>query len=176
MNKKLKDILSNSIFFLCVILLSFLIIKFVGQRTVVIGPSMMPTLEDGNNLIIDKISYRFHEPERFDIVIFPFRNNSGNTYIKRVIGLPGETVRIDTDGVIYINDEVLQESYGREIIQNPGNALEGVTLKEGEYYVLGDNRNDSEDSRFSVGVVYRREIVGRAVFRIWPFAEMGPVK
>lgn len=176
MNKKLKDILSNSIFFLCVILLSFLIIKFVGQRTVVIGPSMMPTLEDGNNLIIDKISYRFHEPERFDIVIFPFRNNSGNTYIKRVIGLPGETVRIDKDGVIYINDEVLQESYGREIIQNPGNALEGVTLKEGEYYVLGDNRNDSEDSRFSVGVVYRREIVGRAVFRIWPFAEMGPVK
>ncbi|MCR5721268.1 MAG: signal peptidase I [Lachnospiraceae bacterium] len=176
MNKKLKDILSNSLFFLCVILLSFLIIKFVGQRTVVIGPSMMPTLEDGNNLIIDKISYRFHEPERFDIVIFPFRNNSGNTYIKRVIGLPGETVRIDEDGVIYINDEVLHESYGREIIQNPGNALNGFTLKDGEYYVLGDNRNDSEDSRFSVGVVHRREIVGRAVFRIWPFAEMGPVK
>ncbi len=176
MNKKLKDILSNSIFFLCVILLSFLIIKFVGQRTVVIGPSMMPTLEDGNNLIIDKISYRFHEPERFDIVIFPFRNNSGNTYIKRVIGLPGETVRIDDEGVIYINDEVLDESYGREIIQNPGNARDGVTLGANEYSVLGDNRNDSEDSRFSVGVVYRREIIGRAVFRIWPFAKMGPVK
>lgn len=176
MNKKLKDILSNSLFFLFVIVLSFLIIKFVGQRTVVIGPSMNPTLEDGNNLIIDKISYRFHEPERFDIVIFPFRNNSGNTYIKRIIGLPGETVKIDADGVIYINGEVLTESYGLEIIKNPGNALEGVTLKDDEYYVLGDNRNDSEDSRFSVGVVYRREIIGRAVFRIWPFAEMGPVK
>ena len=176
MNKKLKDILSNSLFFLIVIILSFLIIKFVGQRTVVIGPSMMTTLEDGDNMIIDKISYRFHDPERFDIVIFPFRNNSGNTYIKRVIGLPGETVRIDDEGVIYINDEVLDESYGREIIQNPGNARDGVTLGPNEYYVLGDNRNDSEDSRFSVGVVYRREIIGRAVFRIWPFAKMGPVK
>ena len=176
MNRKIKEILSNSLFFLFVIVLSFLIIKFVGQRTVVIGPSMMPTLEDGNNLIIDKISYRFHDPERFDIVIFPFRNNSGNTYIKRIIGLPGETVKIDKDGVIYINDKILHESYGREIIQNPGNALEGVTLGENEFYVLGDNRNDSEDSRFSVGVVYRREIIGRAVFRIWPFAEMGPVK
>ena len=176
MNKKLKDILSNSLFFLFVVLLSFLIIKFVGQRTVVIGPSMMPTLQDGNNLVVDKISYRFKEPERFDIVIFPFRNNSGNTYIKRIIGLPGETVRIDKEGVIYINDEVLDESYGREIIQNPGNALEGVTLKSNEYYVLGDNRNDSEDSRFSVGVVYRYEIIGKAVFRMWPFAEIGPVK
>ena len=66
MNKKLKDILSNSLFFLIVIILSFLIIKFVGQRTVVIGPSMMTTLEDGDNMIIDKISYRFHDPERFD--------------------------------------------------------------------------------------------------------------
>ena len=176
MNKKLKDILGNSLFFLIVIILSFLIIKFVGQRTVVIGPSMMPTLEDGNNLIIDKISYRFHDPERFDIVIFPFRNDSGNTYIKRLIGLPGETVRIDDEGVIYINDEVLTESYGREIIKNPGSAKDGITLKDNEYFVLGDNRNDSEDSRFSVGIVYRREIIGRAIFRIWPFAEMGPVK
>ena len=176
MNKKLKEILGNSIFFLVVIILSFLIIKFVGQRTVVIGPSMMSTLEDGDNMIVDKISYRFHEPERFDIIIFPFRNNSGNTYIKRIIGLPGETVRIDRDGVIYINDEVLDESYGREIIQNPGSAENGVELGDNEYFVLGDNRNDSEDSRFSVGKVYRREIIGRAIFRIWPFAKMGPVK
>ena len=176
MNRKLKEILSNSLFFLFVIVLSFLIIKFVGQRTVVIGPSMMSTLEDGDNMIVDKISYRFHEPERFDIVIFPFRNNTGNTYIKRIIGLPGETVKIDKEGVIYINGEVLDESYGREIIKNPGDAVDGVTLGDGEYFVLGDNRNDSEDSRFSVGVVYRREIIGRAIFRIWPFAEMGPVK
>ena len=176
MNRKLKDILSNSLFFLFVVVLSFLIIKFVGQRTVVIGPSMMPTLEDGNNLVVDKISYRFHNPERFDIIIFPIRDNSGNTYIKRIIGLPGETVKIDKDGVIYINDKILHESYGREIIENPGNALNGVTLGENEYYVLGDNRNDSEDSRFSIGIVKRQEIIGRAVFRMWPFAEIGPVK
>ncbi|MBO4678546.1 MAG: signal peptidase I, partial [Lachnospiraceae bacterium] len=91
-------------------------------------------------------------------------------------GLPGETVKIDKDGVIYINDKILHESYGREIIENPGNALNGVTLGENEYYVLGDNRNDSEDSRFSIGIVKRQEIIGRAVFRMWPFAEIGPVK
>ena len=176
MNKKLKDILSNSLFFLFVVLFSFLIIKFVGQRTVVIGPSMMPTLQDGNNLIIDKISYRFKEPERFDIVIFPMTDGTNNTYIKRIIGLPGETVRIDDDGVIYINEVELHESYGAEIIKNPGSAYNGFPLGSEEYFVLGDNRNNSEDSRFSIEAVNREEIIGKAVFRIWPFAEMGPVK
>lgn len=174
MNDKLRDILSTSLYLLIVVLISFLIVKYVAQRTEVIGSSMLPTLEDGNNLILDKISYRLHEPERFDVIVFPFRNGSGKNYIKRIIAMPGETVRIDEKGVIYINDEELIESYGREVINNPGNALMGITLGDDEYFVLGDNRNNSEDSRFSeVGKVYRSEMLGRAWFRIWPISEIG---
>lgn len=178
MNSKLKDILSTSLYCLFVVLLTFLIVKFVGQRTNVIGSSMNPTLYDGDNLILNKISYRFHEPERFDIVVFPFRNGSKDNYIKRVIGLPGETVQIDEEGTIYINGEVLEESYGKEVIKKPGRAAgEGVTLGEGEYFVMGDNRNNSEDSRFNeVGTVYRHEILGKAKFRIWPLKEFGKVE
>jgi len=173
MNEKLREVLSTSLYLLIVVLISFCIVKYVAQRTEVIGSSMLPTLEDGNNLILDKISYRFKEPERYDVIVFPFRNGSGKNYIKRIIALPGETVRIDEEGVIYINDQVLAESYGREVIANPGNALSGITLGEGEYFVLGDNRNNSEESRFSeVGKVYRSEILGKAWVRIWPFTEI----
>ena len=177
MNSKAKEILSTSLFVLCVLVFAFLLVKFVGQRTEVIGPSMNPTLVDGDNLILDKISYRFHDPERFDIVVFPFRNGEPQNYIKRIIGLPGEKVRIDEDGNIYINGKVLEESYGLEVIKNPGTAIEETTLGEGEYFVLGDNRNNSEDSRYAVvGAVKREEIIGRAWLRIWPLNSFGFVK
>ncbi len=174
-NQKLKDVLGTTLYLLIVVVLSFLIVKFVGQRTEVIGRSMNPTLNDGDNLILDKISYKLHDPERYDVVVFPFRDGSGKNYIKRVIALPGETIRIDLDGNIYINEEILYESYGNAVIERPGSALEGVTLGEGEYFVMGDNRNDSEDSRFSVGKVKRSEILGRAWVRIWPFKDFGRV-
>ena len=177
MNSKLKDILSTSIYFLGVVVLSFLILKFVGQRTEVIGSSMLPTLVSGDNLILNKISYRFHDPERYDIIVFPFRDGSGKNYIKRIIGLPGETVRIDGDGNIYINGEILSEDYGLETIKNPGNAINEIVLGDDEYFVLGDNRNNSEDSRFSdVGKVKRDEILGKAWLRIWPFKSFGKVE
>ena len=128
MNSKLKEFLSTAIFFLAVVLISFLVVKFVAQRTEVIGSSMMDTLEDGDNLILDKVSYKFSDPERFDIVVFPYREDTSKKYIKRIIGLPGETVRIDADGKIYINGEELYESYGREVIQNPGLAAEEIHL------------------------------------------------
>ncbi|MCR5309895.1 MAG: signal peptidase I [Lachnospiraceae bacterium] len=177
MNSKAKEVLSTSIFILCVLIFSFLIVKFVGQRTEVIGPSMNPTLVDGDNLILDKISYRFHDPERYDIVVFPFRNGESKNYIKRIIGLPGEKVRISEEGEIYINGEVLHESYGLEVIKNPGTVIEEMTLGEGEYFVLGDNRNNSEDSRFAVvGAVKREEIIGRAWLRVWPLNSFGFVK
>lgn len=177
MNSKLKEFLSTSLYYLLVIVASFLIIKFVGQRTEVIGDSMNTTLFDGDNLILDKISYKFHDPERFDIVVFPFRNGSGKNYIKRVIALPGETIQIDKEGNIYINDELLKESYGLEVINNPGNASEKIKLGKNEYFVMGDNRNHSEDSRFSeVGIVYRNEIMGKIWIRIYPFSEFGKVE
>ena len=138
---------------------------------------MEPALSDGDNLIVDKISYRFHDPERFDIIIFPYQWEPNTYYIKRIIGLPGETIQIDDEGNIYIDGEMLRENYGLERIQNPGLAREPVTLGEDEYFVLGDNRNNSTDSRFAeVGVIHRDDIVGRAWVRIYPFDSIGVIR
>ena len=177
MNKTLKEILSTSLYLLIVLCLTWLCITFVGQRTQVSGSSMENTLSDGDNLIVDKITYRFKNPERFDIIVFPFAYETDTYYIKRIIGLPGETIRIDREGNIFINEELLEESYGRAVIADPGRAEEGITLGDEEYFVLGDNRNDSVDSRTEVvGNIKRENIVGRAWIRIWPFNKFGILK
>ena len=170
----LKDILSNSLFLLVVLAITLLLVKYVGQRTVVVGDSMETTLSDGDSLVVDKISYRFREPKRFEIIIFPYEYKEATYYIKRIIGLPGETVRIDTEGRIYINGEVLEENYGAEVIKEPGTAINEITLGEDQYFVLGDNRNHSSDSRVpSVGLIEGKDIIGRAIVRIYPFNKMG---
>ena len=177
MSKKLKEILSTSLYLLVVLALTFLIVTYVGQRTKVIGSSMEPMLEDGDNLIVDKISYRFEEPRRFDIIVFPFRYEEKTYYIKRIIGLPGETVYIDESGAVYINGEVLKESYGKETIIDPGRAFEPVVLGEDEYFVMGDNRNNSSDSRDpGVGNIQRDEFIGKSWMRIWPLDKLGMIK
>ena len=161
---------------LVVLLLTSLVIRYIGQRTMVEGISMEPTLYDGDNLILDKVTYRFSDPKRFDIVVFPFKYKEKTNYIKRIIGLPGETVQIDEYGCIYINGEILPESYGKEIISSDriGLAYEPIVLGEDEYFVMGDNRNHSTDSRTEVvGNVKRSEIIGRAWLRIWPFSRFG---
>lgn len=175
MKKVLKEILSTSMYLLIVLCLTYLVIHYVGQRTQVVGSSMESTLSDKDNLIVDKISYRFREPKRFDIVVFPYAEDT--YYIKRVIGLPGETVYIDEQGTIYINNEVLEENYGREIIKDAGRAFEPVTLAADEYFVMGDNRNNSRDSRDPVvGNISRDNIIGRAWVRIWPLNKLGVLK
>lgn len=172
----LKELLGMLIYVGIVLVITFLIITFVGQRTHVSGESMENTLDDGDQLIVDKLTYRFHDPERFDIIVFPFRYKENTYYIKRIIGLPGETVQI-LDGAIYINGAMLEESYGREVMLDAGTAAEPITLGEDEYFVLGDNRNYSSDSRDpSVGVIHRKEIVGRAWLRIWPLDSFGILK
>ena len=177
MKKVLREILSTSLYLLVVLCLVYLVIHFVGQRTQVSGSSMEPQLRHEDNLIVDKITYRFREPERFDIIVFPFEYEDNTFYIKRIIGLPGETVQIDRDGNIFINGEILEEGYGKEVIQEPGRAYEPITLGEDEYFVLGDNRNNSSDSRdMSVGNVRRDKIIGRAWLRIWPFDRIGFIR
>lgn len=177
MNKKLKEILSTSLYLLIVLALTLLVVTYVGQRTKVIGSSMEPMLTDGDNLIVDKLTYRFEDPQRFDIIVFPFRYAEKTFYIKRIIGLPGETVYIDEAGTIYINGEVLEETYGKEVITDPGRAYEPVTLGEDEYFVMGDNRNNSSDSRDPVvGNIHRDEFIGKAWMRIWPLGSMGMIK
>lgn len=113
------------------------------------------------------------------LLIFPFQYKENTYYIKRIIGLPGETVQIDEKGNIYINGEILQENYGKEVIkpENVGIAAEPITLGEDEYFVMGDNRNNSSDSRTEVvGNIHRKDIIGRAWLRIWPLSEFGFLK
>ncbi len=173
----LKDFLGMSLYLLGILILTYLVIHFVGQRTVVQGESMESTLMDGDNLIVDKLTYRFHEPQRFDVVVFPYQKGKNTYYIKRVIGVPGDSVYIDELGEIYINDEKLLETYGKEVILDPGMAGDTIHLGAEEYFVLGDNRNKSADSRDpSVGVVEREDIVGRAWLRIYPFESIGFIK
>lgn len=177
MKKKMKELLGTSIYLLFVLVATFLIVTYVGQRTKVIGSSMEPMLSDGDNLIVDKISYRFNDPQRFDIIVFPFQYSGETYYIKRVIGLPGETIYIDNEGTIFINEEALMESYGKEVIVDPGRAYEPITLGEDEYFVMGDNRNNSSDSRDPiVGNIHRKDFIGKAWMRIWPFEKIGMIK
>ncbi len=172
----MRELLGMLVYVGIVLVITFLIITFVGQRTHVSGESMENTLDDGDQLIVDKLTYHFRDPERFDIIVFPFRHKDNTYYIKRIIGLPGETVQI-LDGEIYIDGAKLQESYGREVMQDAGTAAEPITLGDDEYFVLGDNRNYSSDSRDpSVGVIHRDEIIGRAWIRIWPLQSFGILK
>lgn len=166
------------LYLIFLVVIIWVIITFVGQRTEVSGSSMYDTLEDGDNLWIDKLTYRFENPKRYDIIVFPYKDSSVY-YIKRIIGLPGEKLRIDDEGNIYVNGTPLNDKYGYETIMPNmvGRASKDIFLGEDEYFVMGDNRNDSKDSRFDdVGNIHRNQIEGKAVFRIWPLSKFGKIK
>jgi signal peptidase I len=174
----IHEMVGTVVYFAAIFLAVFLVVNYVGQRTEVNGDSMLNTLESGDNLIIDKISYRFSDPQRFDIVVFPCVNDNYTDYIKRIIGLPGETIWIDGEGQIYIDGEVIDDPYGREVIwtENRGRASEPITLGENEYFVMGDNRNMSQDSRSEiVGNVDGDLFLGKVWIRIWPLDKFGSV-
>ena len=173
----LSTVLGWVIYILVIIGLTYLIITYVGQRTKVSGSSMETTLSDGDNLIVDKISYRFKDPERYDIIVFPYKYESHTYYIKRIIGMPGETIQI-MNGYVYIDGELLEtDIYGNEVMEYANLANAPITLGENEYFVLGDNRNHSSDSRDpSVGVLAREDLIGKAWVRIYPFDKMGVIK
>lgn len=171
-----KELMEWLVYLVVVLLMTYLVITFVGQRTKVDGRSMEPTLSNGDNLIVEKLSYHFKEPERYDIIVFPFQDSKEIFYIKRIIGLPGERIQV-IDGYVYINGELLDEHYGAEVMDLPGIAEEEIQLGEDEYFVLGDNRNHSSDSRDpSVGVLQREDIIGKAWVRIYPFDQMGVLR
>ncbi len=177
MREVFKEILSTLLYLVVIFGLTFLFITFVAQRTEVSGSSMEPTLQDGDSLLVDKLSYRFGDPKRYDIIIFPYQYGDNQYFIKRVIGLPGETVRVDYEGNIYINGEKLDENYGAEVILDPGRAETEITLSDGEFFVMGDNRNHSMDSRdVSVGNIQKKDILGKAFIRIYPFSNFGGIK
>lgn len=188
-----KRILSGGLELLLYVMIAvvcvFVVPRYVVQRTQVSGPSMEETLHNKDNILVEKLSYRFGEPKRFDIIVFyhfydeAIRDKKNEDcydfYVKRIIGLPGEKVQIipneeDDSYTIYINDEPLEEHYGKDPITKAGVASEPIVLDEGEYFVLGDNREVSEDSRYEeVGNIKREDIVGKAWLRIYPFSKFG---
>jgi len=158
-------------------LIAFFLRANVVQYTMVSGASMENTLHDRDILLVDKISYAYEEPERFDIIIFnPDDSNREQLYVKRVIGLPGETIQI-INNTILINDKPLDEHYGNSIIIYQGIASAPVTLGDDEYFVLGDNRCISKDSRYlDVGPVSKSKIRGKVIFRLQPYSQLGFIK
>ena len=163
----LREIGSWVFFFVLAVLIAFVFVYSAGLKTSVIGASMEPCLYNGQSVLINKISYSFGEPKRGDVIVFlPNGNENTHYYIKRVIGLPGETVTI-SDGRIYLDGYFYEESDSYDTIEDGGIAEKGIKLGEEEYFVLGDNRNNSEDSRSAnVGAVKEDTIAGKAWFKL----------
>lgn len=173
--KKRKKTIRSILFLLAetvaVVVLAFFLVKIAIERTVVPGTSMEPTLGEGTSIIVNRLSYLRKGPERFDVIVFEQAGEEHSYYhVKRIIGLPGDTVQI-ANGLVHINGEPLKEAV-RDLpkIHLAGLAEEEFTLDEDEYFVLGDNRNKSEDSRFAnIGNVTKEQIVGKAWFTLDPF-------
>lgn len=157
-----------------VIALAFFFVYFVGTGTQTVGNSMAPNLVDGEKILINKVVYVLSEPKPNDMVVFlPNGNTKSHYYIKRVIGVPGDTVQI-RDGAIYINKKLFIDKFEAPAIDEAGLAKEEIQLGENEYFVLGDNRNDSEDSRYAnIGNIKKEYIVGKAWFLYSPLSRLG---
>lgn len=181
-NEKLHGVMKNIFWLFACLGVTFLMNTFIGQRVVVQGESMYPTLKEKESLVLDKLTYRFSPPERFDIVVFPGTENEygmQELYIKRVIGLPGEEIEIK-DGSVYIDGKKLDESrYLKKYVVTEGydEGYDKIKLKKNEYYCLGDNRESSTDSRFIGPVSFSKnnilhrslyKIIGRVPARMWP--------
>lgn len=163
----IKDIFEMIVGGVIAIFLAFVIVFSVGMRTSVVGDSMEPVLYNGQEILMNKVVYRLSSPKRGDVIVFlPNGNQNSHYYVKRIVGLPGEKVQIK-DGNVYINDALLEEAETFDNIVDAGIAQNGLELAMDEFFVLGDNRNSSEDSRSgNVGAVKRDTIIGKAWFRI----------
>lgn len=178
-----------------VFVLVVLIRSLIGEPRWIPSSSMEPTLQVGDNLIVEKISYRLSEPGRGDVVVFypphhaldptligKFSRMIGffskdEAYIKRIIGLPGDEIEVVPDKGVYVNGELLEEPYKKEVFSGycDSTMLCGpYIIPEGTYYMMGDNRNDSTDSRYW-GTLPEKRIVGKAFFRFWPITRMGVI-
>lgn len=176
MRKKYAAFLEYAVYLFIIVFVLFLAPKFLMEKILVDGSSMEQSLYDGEQVLIEKVSRYFNGPERFDVVVFTKNHGTyTKTYIKRVIGLPGETVQI-IDSRIYINGEELPESFGKDPMDTAGIASEPVQLGEDEFFVLGDNRRVSVDSRDrAVGAVSMDELDGVVILRVAPFSAFGKV-
>lgn len=165
--KVIKDVLELLVGGLVAVFLAFVINFSVGMRTSVIGDSMEPVLYNGQEILMNRIIYRLTTPKRGDVIVFlPNGNQNSHYYVKRVVGLPGETIQI-RDGRVYIDGLLLSEDDSLDEMADPGIAQNEMTLAQDEFFVLGDNRNSSEDSRSgNIGAVKKDNIVGKAWFHM----------
>ncbi|HIX69043.1 MAG TPA: signal peptidase I [Candidatus Anaerostipes excrementavium] len=155
--------------FAAVILAAFLIVRFVCFSFTIQGDSMMPTYESGEKHLVNRLICQIKGPSRYDVVVFRTDDEKNDSYyVKRVIGLPGETIQIKK-GKVYI-DGKKAKSFSDEDILSAGLAADEITLKSDEYFVLGDNSNNSEDSRSSsIGNVKRSNVIGKISIKYWPW-------
>lgn len=172
-----KEIAAWTVEIAIVLVLAFVFVYFIGLRTSVVGQSMDATLESGDQILVNRFRYNVSQPKANDVIVFlPNGNEKSHYYVKRVIGVPGDTVQIK-NGAVYVNGELFSEAVDTAAIEDPGLAAEEITVGEDEYFVLGDNRNSSEDSRYAnIGNVKKEYIVGKAWFRLSPLRKLGFVK
>jgi signal peptidase I len=155
------------------VVLALLIRVFLFEIILVDGSSMEPTLYNRNRVFVNKIGYIIGEPQHGDVIIFKTPEDNQSNYVKRLIGLPGDRIRIEK-GVVYLNNEPLDEPY---ISDPPYNDYPEVTVPEGAFFALGDNRNDSKDSRDDhIGFIPGKNLVGKALYRIWPLDSLSIIQ
>lgn len=169
-----KEVCIWALEILIVLLVAFTLVYFIGMRTSVVGQSMAETLSGGDEILVNRFIYKVTNPKRNDIIVFlPNGNEKSHFYVKRVIGVPGDTVRID-NGVIYVNGQAYKDEIETAAIEEAGLAAEEITLGSDEFFVLGDNRNNSEDSRYAnIGNIKKEYIIGKAWFRVAPWGDFG---
>ena len=175
--KAWRSLRENLILITIALVLAFFIRTFIAEPRYIPSDSMLPTLETGDRLVIEKISYRFNSPKFGDIVVFqppPELQRRGyskdQAFIKRVIGTPGDTLKID-NGKVYLNGNILQEDYIKEPPLKP---YPLVKVPPNQYFMMGDNRNDSNDSRYW-DFLPRQNIIGKAALRFWPLGRIGTI-
>lgn len=160
-----------------VCLLAFIFVWYFGHKVSCVGDSMKPAVQHGDIVLVNRFQYDVRMPKRGEVVVYkPKGNPQFHSSIKRVIGIPGDTVRI-TDGKLYVNDSEVKEDYIPKEIKNPGLAAKEILLKENEFFVLGDNAKGSEDSRMAtIGNIKRSEIIGRAWLIVKPGEHFGVIE
>ena len=165
--KALREVLSFGFWIVISVFLAFVFVFAFGYRTNVVGSSMEPSLLSGQKILINRLVYQISSPKYYDVIAFvPNGNEDSHIYVKRVIGVPGDTILIK-DGYIYIDGIKLEEDASYDIIKDPGIAETEIYLSDDEYFVLGDNRNYSEDSRSgNIGVVKKSYITGKVWFKL----------
>ena len=169
-----KEVLTWTVEIALTLLLAFTFVYFVGLRTSVVGQSMAETLNSGDEILVNRFVYKVTNPKPNDIIVFlPNGNEKSHYYVKRVIAVPGDTVLIQ-NGTVYVNGEAFDEEISVDSIEDAGLAEEEITLGTDEYFVLGDNRNNSEDSRYAnIGNIKKEYIIGKAWVRTSPWSGFG---